>query len=442
MFTYRGPAGVRSSLIAGISALASLFLVSATSATEVTFLYQPVPPGVQSVSVAGSFNGWDVNADPLTGPSDTGLWKAIIDLPAGRHAYKFVVNGDQWITDNTAAEFEDDSFGGKNSVVVVGNEAIVVGVAAAGAATAETAKPTTYEVTFRHRPAGAVQEISVAGEFNDWTPGKNAMTDLDGDGEYDATLQLTAGEYQYKFVINGDQWVQDTEHEDGAMDDGFGGANSIVVVGGGQAAPVSAATARPEGEGVLFVYEGPAQSVNLAGEFNDWSTTADPMAQTDDGSWQLIKPLPAGKYAYKFVIDGTNWKEDSSASSFVDDGFGGKNSVVVVGGSKTPATATATAAVTVKGVAAPPRITPEGVLFTFPGPARSAFLAGDFNKWSTTGSPMTENPDGSWTIVKSLDSGTHAYKFFIDGNRWETDAANPESEDDGFGGKNSIVTVP
>jgi 1,4-alpha-glucan branching enzyme len=441
MYKNRGLTGLHPGLVVGVSVLACLLIISTSHATEVTFLYQPATPGAQSVSVAGSFNSWDTSANPLSGPSDVGLWKAVIDLPAGRYAYKFVVSGDQWITDETAAEFEDDGFGGQNSIVQVSGEAIVVGVAGAATAAAPAAKAKTYEVTFRHRPEGAVQEISVAGEFNDWAPGKNAMADLNEDGEYEATLQLPAGDYMYKFVINGDQWVQDTEHEDGAMDDGFGGANSIIVVGGGaEAAVATAAPAAVGGDGVLFVYAGPAQSVNLAGDFNNWSTTADPMTQADDGTWQLTKPLPAGSHAYKFVINGTDWKEDPNAAEFIDDGFGGKNSVVTVGGAT--ASATAAVAVTLKGADAPPKITPEGVLFTFPGPAQSAALAGDFNNWSTTANPMTQSPDGSWTILMPLKGGTYAYKFFIDGKRWETDAPNQESKDDGFGGKNSIVTVP
>jgi 1,4-alpha-glucan branching enzyme len=424
-----------------VALLVCLFLASTSYATQVTFLFQP-EAAAQTVSVAGTFNDWDMNASPLSGPDDAGLWKAVIDLPAGRYQYKFVIDGTDWITDESAAEFQDDGFGGKNSVVNVGDEAVVVGIAGGAAAAAPAAEPKTHEVTFRHRPEGAVQEICVAGSFNNWTAGKNVMTDLDEDGEYETTLQLAPGEYQYKFVINGDQWIQDTEHEESSADDGFGGKNSVITVGGGAGQAVAATGAATEatGEGVLFTYEGEAQTVNLAGEFNNWSTTADPMTQAADGVWQITKPLPAGDHAYKFVINGTDWKEDPKAAQFVDDGFGGKNSVVTVGG----ATASATAAVAVagKGPDAPPRFTEEGVLFTFPGPAKSVTLAGDFNGWSTTGDPMTRNEEGSWIIVKPLEPGTYGYKFFVDGKRWVQDIDNPEMKDDGFGGKNSVITVP
>lgn len=61
-----------------------------------TFMYI-VPDGVPeitSLSVAGSFNGWDTGADPMH--ETYALW---LDLDAGTYEYKFVFNGDQWAGD-------------------------------------------------------------------------------------------------------------------------------------------------------------------------------------------------------------------------------------------------------------------------------------------------------------------------------------------------------
>ena len=76
------------------------------------------------------------------------------------------------------------------------------------------------------------------------------------------------------------------------------------------------------------------------------------------------------------------------------------------------------------------------------GGVSSVSVAGDFNGWSVTTDPLTRGADGAWSIVKALPAGTHAYKFVVDGTTWKPDDANPASADDGFGGKNSIVTVP
>lgn len=96
--------------------------------------------------------------------------------------------------------------------------------------------------------------------------------------------------------------------------------------------------------GILFQYEAPsARQVNLAGDFpdNQWLKDGD---KTDlmyddgthgdliarDGIWSLVKNLTIGRYQYKFVIDRNTWVEDPNAPETTDDGYGGKNSVLIV----------------------------------------------------------------------------------------------------------------
>lgn len=76
----------------------------------------------------------------------------------------------------------------------------------------------------------------------------------------------------------------------------------------------------------------PVKTVNLAGTFNNWSVTATPMEDVDgDGIWKVVLRLPQGEHQYKFVVDGTVWVQDMKAEEFRDDGYGGKNSVIIVG---------------------------------------------------------------------------------------------------------------
>jgi len=83
--------------------------------------------------------------------------------------------------------------------------------------------------------------------------------------------------------------------------------------------------------GVLFRYRNPdAKRVNLVGDFNDWSPTADPMSDDNaDGEWTLFYPLRPGTYAYKFVVDG-KWHNDPAAVTQAPNEFGDVNSVVQV----------------------------------------------------------------------------------------------------------------
>ncbi len=72
-------------------------------------------------------------------------------------------------------------------------------------------------------------------------------------------------------------------------------------------------------------------SVSLAGDFNAWSPTASPMRDAErNGLWQVAIPLKAGRYRYKFVLDGTKWIPDPQATDFELDPYGDRNSVITV----------------------------------------------------------------------------------------------------------------
>jgi hypothetical protein len=73
-----------------------------------------------------------------------------------------------------------------------------------------------------------------------------------------------------------------------------------------------------------------AQSVAVAGSFNNWDPATMPMTRSASGGWIVTVPLPVGEHTYQFVVDG-RWVVDSTAHAQVDDGFGGVNSVIVVG---------------------------------------------------------------------------------------------------------------
>jgi 1,4-alpha-glucan branching enzyme len=85
-------------------------------------------------------------------------------------------------------------------------------------------------------------------------------------------------------------------------------------------------------QGVMFtLYSTKIDKVNIAGTFNNWSMTADPLYDREGtGMWSIILPLPPGKYEYKFIIDGKEWIPDPANPTTTDDGFGGNNSVITV----------------------------------------------------------------------------------------------------------------
>jgi hypothetical protein len=96
--------------------------------------------------------------------------------------------------------------------------------------------------------------------------------------------------------------------------------------------PVFAASAAS----VTFVLVAPhAQNVTVVGDFNGWDPSATPMEKTPTGgTWRVSVPLTPGRHIYSFVVDGSTWVPDPAAPLAPDDGFGGSNSVVLVGGNR------------------------------------------------------------------------------------------------------------
>ncbi len=76
--------------------------------------------------------------------------------------------------------------------------------------------------------------------------------------------------------------------------------------------------------------------------------------------------------------------------------------------------------------------------------ASTVWLTGTFNSWG--GNPgagaveLVKGGDGVWSVMKTMDAGSHQYKFIVDTTSWIADPANPNFVDDGFGGRNSIYT--
>jgi 1,4-alpha-glucan branching enzyme len=77
-------------------------------------------------------------------------------------------------------------------------------------------------------------------------------------------------------------------------------------------------------EVVFNVYSPDSKSVEVAGEFNNWTPAK--MKKGEQGVWSIKLKLAAGTYQYKFVFDGS-WEIDQANPNRVPDGQGGENSV-------------------------------------------------------------------------------------------------------------------
>ncbi len=70
------------------------------------------------VSIVGTFNNWDKNANPMKKEND--VWKCTLKLKPGKYEYQFVVNETDWILDPKSGKNVDNKYEGKNSIIEVG----------------------------------------------------------------------------------------------------------------------------------------------------------------------------------------------------------------------------------------------------------------------------------------------------------------------------------
>lgn len=81
----------------------------------------------------------------------------------------------------------------------------------------------------------------------------------------------------------------------------------------------------------FYMQNGSAEQVSLAGLFNNWAKDVLLLEPGLNGLWKIEIPLlPAGRYEYKFLIDGNTWVEDVDNPYRLPDGFNGFNSLLII----------------------------------------------------------------------------------------------------------------
>ena len=74
--------------------------------------------------------------------------------------------------------------------------------------------------------------------------------------------------------------------------------------------------------------------------------------------------------------------------------------------------------------------------------AGSAVLAGEFNSWSTTDTPMKRLKDGSFSVTISLAVGcSYTFRYVLDDNIWLNDLEADEYVANEHGESNSVLIL-
>jgi 1,4-alpha-glucan branching enzyme len=84
--------------------------------TKQTFRFSA--PGAVSVLLVGDFTHWQKRGIPMQKGKD-GIWVATVELPAGKHTYRFLVDGD-WRDDPECTLRVANPYGSQDMVRHVG----------------------------------------------------------------------------------------------------------------------------------------------------------------------------------------------------------------------------------------------------------------------------------------------------------------------------------
>ena len=169
---------------------------------------------VNGVHIAGSFQGWSPNANALSDDDGDGIWELVLQVAAGDIQFKFV-NGNDWSgngdgnVDNELVVGDCAAEGSDNRLLSVGTEDLVYEVCYNSCEAECVENPDPADVIFRVEMSEETVNaggVWVIGNFTDpnWQMGGLQMTDVDADGVYEATANVSgASTILYKFV-NGD----------------------------------------------------------------------------------------------------------------------------------------------------------------------------------------------------------------------------------------------
>ena len=73
-----------------------------------------------------------------------------------------------------------------------------------------------------------------------------------------------------------------------------------------------------------------AESITLAGDFNDWSHSENTFKKLKSGNFTLTLELAKGtNYQFRYLVDGNNWMNETDADAFVDNSLSNEQNCVL-----------------------------------------------------------------------------------------------------------------
>lgn len=353
---------------------ASCICTGSVNVTEVSVTFQVDMTGITigpgGVFLAGNFQGWNSTANPMSDVNGDNIYELTLSIGINQTIqYKFI-NGVSWESGNTECGV-DDTFGGFNRTLDITSADVIVPVVCFNSCSAcpgsvagctnpvacnfnpsstlddgscilvgdacddgnvgttgdvltsncicaGTPLTTPFNITFQvdMTTQSGFTTPEVNGTFNNWCGNCAPMSDANGDGIWELTIPLLAGNYEFKF--SADAWAMQENLIAGSSCTVTNGifTNRTLVVSGDAVLPVvcwgacvDCSQATPYYD-VTFAVDMNQQTgfttPELNGTFNNWCGNCTPMSDANgDGIWNVTLTLLQGTYEYKFSTD--NW---------------------------------------------------------------------------------------------------------------------------------------
>ncbi len=90
-----------------------------------------------------------------------------------------------------------------------------------------SAKTKNVSVTFGLPADAASESVAIAGDFNDWSETKHTMSRDKKTGDWKKTVSLKPGRYEFRYLIDGERWQNDSE-ADSSVPTPFFSENSVI----------------------------------------------------------------------------------------------------------------------------------------------------------------------------------------------------------------------
>jgi 1,4-alpha-glucan branching enzyme len=440
-----------------------------TGATnQITFLVnmneQTVSP--DGVHLVGNFQGWDPTATPMTDEDGDGVYSVTVETDEWANlSFKFI-NGNSFdgveIVPSSCGL--PDGFGGTNRLLETGSNDVTFGPVCFGECSDCEMNPAMVDVTFFVNMNNEVVDangVHLAGSIQGWDPTTTEMTDEDGDGIYEVTLQAQVNSLvQFKF-INGNDWpFSESIPVACGVDDGFGGLNRGLFVGTENMnfGPVCFGACvdcedivEPTTVNVTFLVNMQnetisADGVHIAGNFQGWNPATTLMTDGNgDGIYEYTAAIDTSSQVLFVFINGNAWtgQEAVPSSCGLDNGFGGYNRALEVGTSNITFGPVCFGECEDCAPFAPVLVTFRVDMSNQVVSGDGVFIAGDFNNWDATATQLSEYETNHYQAVVVLNSGAQVNYKFLNGSDWAGAESVPLAcgEDDGSGNINRAYTA-